>query len=177
MHGFRVNRIAYLLVVIGEVLVNEKIKIKGATHVALKAYIERSFHLALNDELVKKRAQDWFQNTNKTLWKCLFSDKKKCVMLKDYIAIINIMEYDYDSYAKAIDTIKESCPSTSDACFIETKSASELDNKYINYLNNQQSFNKYKYYNTIYFEHLAEKEVKINKSNSLCHWQSTQKKL
>ncbi|CAG8504748.1 20794_t:CDS:2 [Dentiscutata erythropus] len=56
----------------------------------------------------------------------------------------------------------------------ETKSASVLDDKYINYLNNQQSFNQDKYYKAIYFERLAEKEAKINKLNSLCHWQSAQ---
>ncbi|CAG8700930.1 12167_t:CDS:1, partial [Gigaspora margarita] len=37
MHGFRVEGIAYLLVVLGEVLVNEKIKLKGVTHAVLKA--------------------------------------------------------------------------------------------------------------------------------------------
>ncbi|KAF0553180.1 FabD/lysophospholipase-like protein [Gigaspora margarita] len=53
--------------------------------------------------------------------------------------------------------------------------ASELDkdDNYINYLNNQQSFNQnIYYYKAVYFEHLAEKETKINKLKILRHWQS-----
>ncbi|CAG8661380.1 36625_t:CDS:1, partial [Racocetra persica] len=56
----------------------------------------------------------------------------------------------------------------------EMKPDSELDDKYINYLNNQQSFNQNKYYEAVRFEYLAEKEAKINKLNSLRHWQSAQ---
>ncbi|KAF0525598.1 hypothetical protein F8M41_014417 [Gigaspora margarita] len=46
MHSFRVEGIAYLLVVLGGVLVNEKIKLKGVTHAVLKADAK--------DELVKE---------------------------------------------------------------------------------------------------------------------------
>ncbi|CAG8687674.1 14856_t:CDS:2, partial [Racocetra persica] len=53
-HGFRSDGIAYLLVVLGEVLGSGKIKIEGFTHAALKACARRFFELALSYELVEE---------------------------------------------------------------------------------------------------------------------------
>ncbi|CAG8734109.1 42873_t:CDS:2 [Gigaspora margarita] len=53
MHGFRSDGIAYLLVVIGEVLGSGKIKIEGITHAGLKSEAKKFFKLALSDKLVK----------------------------------------------------------------------------------------------------------------------------
>ncbi|CAG8492584.1 11449_t:CDS:2, partial [Gigaspora rosea] len=120
------------------------------------------------------------------------------------IVILNIVENDKESYKMAKETIEEVQKSVEEnfqfvskaklrlevledflwiisgedlsdnnkSFTIAGNSTSELDNN----LNNQQSFkqNEY-YYNAVSFERLAEKETKINKLNSLRHWQSAQK--
>ncbi|RIB26983.1 hypothetical protein C2G38_2138039 [Gigaspora rosea] len=53
-HGFRSDGIAYLLVVLGEVLGSGKIKINGITRTVLKVNAKQSFQLALSDKLVKE---------------------------------------------------------------------------------------------------------------------------
>ncbi|CAG8625928.1 9902_t:CDS:2 [Racocetra fulgida] len=52
MHGFRSDGIAYLLVLLGEVLGSGKIKIEGVTHTDLKTHAKRIFREALNNDLV-----------------------------------------------------------------------------------------------------------------------------
>ncbi|CAG8690299.1 2689_t:CDS:2, partial [Gigaspora rosea] len=209
MHGFRVDGIAYLLVVLGEVLFNEKIKIKGVKHAVLKVVAKICFQLALNDELVKEakeldKCTSELRKISQGSYELIDSmlSKESTKLVPEYlqdslempffsrleemrniarinIAIIDIVECSYESYTMDFlwiinRIINRECLSDSDAYSVETKSASELSDKYINYLNNQQSFNKDNYYNAVYFEKLAEKEVKINKLNSLCHWQSAQ---
>ncbi|CAG8701994.1 2913_t:CDS:2, partial [Dentiscutata heterogama] len=60
---------------------------------------------------------------------------------------------------------------------VETESVPGLNDKYINYLDNQLSFSQeptHKYDKAVYFEYLAEKEAKINKLTSLRFWQRAQ---
>ncbi|KAF0427120.1 hypothetical protein F8M41_006107 [Gigaspora margarita] len=192
-HGFRSDGIAYLLVVLGEVLASGKIKIKDSilstehTKLALE-YLEDSQEMPFFSRLEEMRN---IARTN--------------------IAILNIIEHDDEAYEEPKETIEEvrnsvdenfqfvgkaklrlevledflwilsgeDLPNSNGSFFITfpdaTKSNSELDDKYINYLNNQKSFNQNKYYyKAVYFERLAEKEDKINKLNSLRYWQLAQ---
>ncbi|CAG8547477.1 2007_t:CDS:1, partial [Scutellospora calospora] len=248
-HGFRSDGIAYLLVVLGEVLGSKKIKITGVTHSVLKADAKKTFQLALSDELVKeakeldkctselrKTSQGSYERYFKSAYgklKDSMLSKERTRLALEYlqdslempflsrleeirniarinIAILNIIEHDEDAYAIAIKTVEEVRKSVrenyqfiskaklrlevledflwiisgvdlSDTSLfitfpVETKLDSELDDKYINYLNNQLSFNQDKnhHHKAAYFEYLAEKEAKINKLNSLRHWQSAQ---
>ncbi|KAF0553179.1 hypothetical protein F8M41_020563 [Gigaspora margarita] len=54
IHGFRSDGIAYLLIVLGEVLASGKIKIKGVTNASLKADAKKNFQMALDNKLVKE---------------------------------------------------------------------------------------------------------------------------
>ncbi|CAG8484228.1 15755_t:CDS:2, partial [Racocetra fulgida] len=234
--------IAYLLVVIGEVLGSGKIKIEGFTHTDLKAYARRFFELALSYELVEEAKEldkcisKLRQTSQGSFDSCKLKDsvplKESPMMALVYlqdsiempffsrleeirniarinIALLNILELDMDAYEvakKLVEEVRKSVrenyqyvskaklrleiledflriisedlfdPSFFITFPIATKSVPEIDNKYINYLNNQQSFNQSnEYYEAVYFEDLAEKEVKINMLNSLRHWQSAQK--
>ncbi|CAG8519990.1 22075_t:CDS:2 [Cetraspora pellucida] len=256
-HGFRSDGIAYLLVVLGEVLGSGKINIEGVTHAVLKADAKKLFRMALDEELVKEaeeldKCTSQLRQTNLgSLERYL---KSTCGKIKDFvlseertrlaleylqdsqempffsrleevrniakinIAILNIIEYDDDAYKEAKQTVEEvrksvkenyqfiiksklrlevledflwvingedlsdsngdlSEPSNTSLLITfntTMKTDPKLDDKYINYLNNQRSFNQNKYYEAIYFEYLAKKEAKINKLNSLRYWQSAQ---
>ncbi|RIB25829.1 hypothetical protein C2G38_2030712 [Gigaspora rosea] len=198
IHGFRSDGIAYLLVVLGEVLASGKIKTKGVTNASLKADAKKIFQMALDDKLVKE-ARELDECTRK-LRKICQGSYERCFK--------NTCESGNDAYKMAKETIEqvrksvkenfqfvskaelrlevledflwiisgEDLHDSNTSFFITSPVASELDDKYINYLNNQQSFNQNNYYyKAVYFEHLAEKETKINKLKILRHWQSAQK--
>ncbi|CAG8647337.1 12471_t:CDS:2, partial [Gigaspora rosea] len=249
IHGFRSDGIAYLLIVLGEVLGSGKIEIKGVTPAVLKVNAKTSFHLALNDKLVneakeldkctsklRKTCQGsyerYIKSTYGKLKDAIFSAERTRLALeylddslempffsrleemrniaRTNIAILNVLEHDKKAYKEAKETIEEVRKSVEEnfqfvskaelrlevledflwiiggeylsdnntsfnTLSVATKSTSKLDDKSINYLNNQQSFNQNKYYyKAVYFEHLAVKETKINKLKSLRHWQSAQ---
>ncbi|CAG8611851.1 8073_t:CDS:1, partial [Racocetra fulgida] len=246
-HGFRPDGIAYLLVVLGEVLGSGKIKIEGITHATLKADAKKIFQLALSDELVKEAKEldnctSKLRQTSQGSFERYF--KSTCSKIKDFVlseertrlaldylqdsleipffsrleeirniarinfALLNILEFDDDAYKEAKKTVEEvrksvgenyqfvskaklrlevledflwiiSGEEMSDTSLfitspVEMKPDSESDDKYVNYLKNQQSFNPNKYYEAVGFEYLAEQEAKINKLNSLRYWQSAQ---
>ncbi|CAG8799929.1 17417_t:CDS:1, partial [Cetraspora pellucida] len=249
MHGFRSDGIAYLLVLLGEVLGSGKIIIEGVTHADLKTHAKRIFREALNNDLVEEARKldnctselrktskgDYTRFFKSTYGKVLDSilSRENTNLALEYlddslempffsrleeirniarinIAILNITEYDLYACREAIkivDEVRKSIkenyqfiskaqlrleiledflwiisgevlPDTSFITYsVTTESALELDDKYINYLNNQLSFNPektHKYDKAVYFEHLAEKEAKINKLTSLRYWQCAQ---
>ncbi|CAG8690894.1 13780_t:CDS:1, partial [Cetraspora pellucida] len=250
-HGFRPDGIAYLLVVLGEVLGSGNIKIKGVPHIFLKADAKKFFQLALSSELVKEAKEldkctsklrqtsrgsleRYFKSTYGTIKDFTLSEERTRLALEYLpdslempffsrleeirnfarinIAILNIINYDYDTLKEAIKPVEdtrhsvrenyqfvskanlrlevledflwiisdEDLSDVSDVSLlitfpVATNSVPEPDDKYINYLSGQNSFNQgSKYYEAAYFEHLAEKEAKFNKLNSLRYWQSAQ---
>ncbi|CAG8467005.1 2045_t:CDS:2, partial [Gigaspora rosea] len=233
IHGFRSDGIAYLLVVLGEVLASGKIRINGVTNAILKVYAKKIFQMALDDKLVKEAREldECTRELRKTVKEAMKDILKDSILLTERtleylddsqempffsrleemrniarinIAILNILEHDCEAYKMAKETIEEvqksvkenfqfvskpelrlevledflriisgeDLPDRNTSFFITfpvaTKSTSE------NYLNHQQSFNQNKCYKAVFFERLAEKEIKINKLNSLRHWQSAQ---
>ncbi|CAG8594907.1 7904_t:CDS:10 [Dentiscutata erythropus] len=194
MYSFRSDGIVYLLVMLGEVLGSGKIKIEGVIHTALKADAKKIFQLALNeggaygkfkDTLLSKEhtrlALNYLQGYMEMPFISRLEEMRNIARIN--IAILNIIEHAYEEVIETIEEVRKfdflwiissEVLSDTDTSSVETNSASELDDKYISYLNNQQSFNQNKYYKAIYFEHLAEKEAKINKLNSLFHWQFAQ---
>ncbi|RIB05699.1 hypothetical protein C2G38_2218946 [Gigaspora rosea] len=249
IHGFRSDGIAYLLIVLGEVLGSGKIEIKGVTRAVLKVNAKTSIHLALNDKLVNEAKEldkctsklrktchgsyeRYIKSTYGKLKDAILSTERARLALeylddsqempffsrleemrniaRTNIAMLNVLEQDKKAYKEAKETIDEVRKSVeenyqfvskaklrlevledflwiiggeylsdSNTSFfitfpVATNSTSELDDKYINYLNNQQSFDQNKYYDAVQHKHLAEKEAIINKLNSLRHWQSAQ---
>ncbi|RIB03840.1 hypothetical protein C2G38_2149316 [Gigaspora rosea] len=126
IHGFRSDGIAYLLILLGEVLGSGKIVIKGVTHAVLKVNAKTSFQLALNDKLVKeareldecirelrKSCQGKLKNsmlsTERTRWAQEYLDDSREMpffsrleemrnVARINIAVLNIIENDKEAY-------------------------------------------------------------------------------
>ncbi|CAG8477461.1 34416_t:CDS:2, partial [Racocetra persica] len=222
-HGFRSDGIAYLLVLLGEVIYSGKTKING-TYTDLKTQAKRCFEEALSDELVEeaRKLDDCTSELRKTskehaedsLEMPFYSRLEEIHNIaRINIIILNITEFSRDAFEEATKIIKEIRESTiENHHFVSetearlealenvlwitsgenlpdksltfpailpaaTQLAQESNDKYINYLDNQLSFNQEKKPHNdkaIYLQHKAEKAAETNKLDSLRYWQRTQ---